>query len=242
MTRMDGENRKTSSNSKRIPGSLIALFSILVFIAILSILEIVLRLLGITNPVRYEPVPSADLFAHDDTLGWVHHPNASSPYATHEYSVQYTINSLGHRLTPSSDLDSDFHLICLGGSLTFGHGLNDEDTFPNRLAELADAKMWNLGVQGYATDQSLLQLQHALRLGAPDLVILSYIPSHIERNACLPKWMNKLSESHRSKPVFHLKNGDLLLAKIPGPSGSEISPQVSDRLASSSNGGGFFLS
>lgn len=241
-THMNTENHRSYSTTRQIPGWLIALFSILAFLAILLVLEIALRLLGITNPIRYEPVPSADLFAHDDTLGWVLRANANSPHATYEYSVRYTIDSLGHRLTPSFVFDSDFHLLCLGGSLTFGHGLNDEDTFPNHLAELADAKVWNLGVQGYATDQSLLQLQRALRVSTPDLVILSYIPSHIERNACLPKWMDKLSDSYRSKPVFKLDNGNLALEKIPGPSGSEISPRISDRLVSDSTGRGFFLS
>ncbi len=195
---------------------LLILFSILALLLFLLLLEGFLRLIGIRNPVRYEPVPTSDIFVHHDTLGWVLKPNAGSRHIGYEYDVFYTIDTLGHRLTPASVKDADLHVICLGGSMTFGHGLNDEETIPNRIAQMLQAKVWNMGIQGYATDQSMMQLRSSIAELQPDVVVLSYLPSHIERNACLPKWMNKLQNSGRSKPNYHLNGKELQLTQVPG--------------------------
>lgn len=193
------------------------MFSVLVVAALLLILECLLGLCGFVNPVRYRQVTSPDLFAHDDTLGWILRPGASGAHITGEYSVSYTIDGRGMRWTPTSKEGVRPRIWCLGGSMTFGHGVDDDESIPNRLAELTGSQVWNLGVQAYGTDQSLIQLSRVLRTALPDIVILSYLPSNLERNACLPKWTGKLALSHRTKPKFLLIDGTLQLDEIPGP-------------------------
>jgi hypothetical protein len=221
---------------------LIVLFSILALLILLLLLEVLLRAFGLQNPVRYEPVPSPDLFAHDDTLGWVLRPGASGHHASYEYSVSYSTDNHGFRYVPASITGNRPIICCLGGSMTFGHGLNDEDTFPNRLAEYSGGDIWNLGVQGYATDQSWIQLKRVMIDLQPDVVILSYLPSHIERNACLPKWVDKLKLSHRTKPCFGLVNGELVLQRIPRSEVDNRHPNPEDWQLHRTPSGGFFLS
>jgi hypothetical protein len=229
------------SNTKRFPRWLLVILSLLAFLLVLFLLEGFLRLVGLRNPVRYEQVVSPDLFAHDDTLGWVLRPNIGGRHISHEFSVWYTINSAGQRIVPNSAPYGHPTVWCLGESMTFGHGLNDEDTFPNRLAVISDARVWNLGVQAYGTDQSLLQMRRLLRKSRPDVVILSYIPSLIERNASLPKWTDKLKSSNRSKPKFRWANQHLELAEIPGSVASKTLKNTQITVTSPNSIAGFFL-
>jgi hypothetical protein len=238
---MEDTTERVPPKAKRFPRWLLIVLSLLAFLLVLLLLEGFLRLVGLKNPVRYEQVVSADLFAHDDTLGWVLRPNTGGRHISHEFSVWYTVNSAGQRIVPNSTPYGHPTVWCLGESMTFGHGLNDEDTFPNRLAILSDTRVWNLGVQAYGTDQSLLQLRRLLRKSHPDVVILSYIPSLIERNASLPKWTDKLKTSNRSKPKFIWKNQHLELAEIPGPAIVKTIKNPQDIVKSSHSIAGFFL-
>ena len=242
---MESKKSKNQNTGKMRISSLrwlLILFSILALLLFLLLLEGFLRLVGIRNPIRYEPVPTSDLFVHHDTLGWVLNPNAASQHVGYEYDVIYTIDSSGNRLTPASVGDADFRIICLGGSMTFGHGLNDEETIPNRVAQMLEAKVWNMGVQGYATDQSLLQLRSSIADLQPDVVVLSYLPSHLERNACMTKWMNKLRSSGRSKPKFHYDGRELQLIQVPDYNDDTLLSKRTDQPADKSPSIGFFLS
>ena len=241
MTNQTDTDIPLPSNTKRFPRWLLVILSLLAFLLVLFLLEGFLRLVGLGNPVRYEQVVSPDLFAHDDTLGWVLRPNIGGRHISHEFSVWYTINSAGQRTVPNSAPYGHPMIWCLGESMTFGHGLNDEDTFPNRLAVISDARVWNLGVQAYGTDQSLLQLRRLLRKSRPDVVILSYIPSLIERNASLPKWTDKLKLSNRNKPKFRWANQHLELTEIPGPAPAKTTKNPQNVAMSSNSIAGFFL-
>jgi hypothetical protein len=237
------ENETTLMARKpvRVRGWMLVLISICVILIILFMLEAVLGLFGVRTAVRYRPVSSPDLFAHDDTLGWVLRPGAEGRLISHEFSVLYTVNRFGMRSTPDSKIADSPQILCLGGSMTFGHGLNDDQTIPNRLADLSGKSVWNLGVQGYATDQSLIQLRRVLRTSRPDIVILSYLPSHIERNASLAKWTSKLEISHRGKPRFRMVDGGLLLAKIPGAEAPDSAHLGIDDEELNDRSAGFFL-
>ncbi len=236
------KNQNTEWMGIRSHRWLIVLFSILALLLFLLLLEGFLRLVGVRNPIRYEPVPTSDLFVHHDTLGWVLNPDAGSRHIGYEYDVFYTIDSSGNRLTPASVRNADLHIICLAGSMTFGHGLNDEETIPNRIAQMLEAKVWNLGVQGYATDQSMLQLRSSIADLQPDVVVFSYLPSHIERNACLPKWMNKLRNTGRNKPKFHYNGRELQLIQVPGCEDDTQLSEMMHQPIDTPRSGGFFLS
>jgi hypothetical protein len=246
MTSSDASQDSASTKRKRFPRWVIVLLSILALVLILLLLEGFFRLVGITNPVRYQQTVSPDLFAHDDTLGWVLRPNVGGRHISQEFSVWYSINNAGQRRVPASAPYGHPTIWCLGESMTFGHGLNDEDTYPNRLAAISDTRVWNLGVQGYGTDQSLLQFRRLLRKSRPDVVILAYQPSLIERNASLPKWTDKLKLTYRGKPKFRWVNNPasstgLELAGIPGPVPRGITQNPKISAVSTNSKVGFFL-
>jgi len=60
----------------------------------------------------------------------------------------------------------------LGDSVTFGSGVRDDGTFCALRAWRYDVV--NLGVEGYGTDQELLQLEHEGLAYHPDVVVLNF--------------------------------------------------------------------
>ena len=106
---------------------------------------------------------------HDDSLGWVYKPNTeigikiSFPrfglshqclYRTDEYACRRTSNG-------TAALDKQFPVISiLGCSFTYGHSLNDEDTYAWLLQnKFSDKRVINYAVAGYSLYQSLLVLE-----------------------------------------------------------------------------------
>lgn len=67
-------------------------------------------------------------------------------------SYDVTILADGTRLVPANQADSDCTIAAIGDSFTFGHSVNDAETFTNRLAEHVRAHWLNTGRQGYAVD------------------------------------------------------------------------------------------
>lgn len=111
-----------------------------------------------------------------------------------------SINGLGFRLTQlpngsrvtSVDFDCDdckkIHLY--GCSVTWGHGLNDEQTEPWKLQEkLKCYKVYNWGVGASGTVQVWLSLQDQIKKGnIPSVVIYNYASFHEERNTFSWSW------------------------------------------------------
>lgn len=77
-----------------------------------------------------------------------------------------------------------------GCSFTQGWGLDDDGTLPWKLQERSpDHDVFNFGVGGYGTLQSLLQYRRALRdKPRPQIAILVYADFHDERNVGASSW------------------------------------------------------
>lgn len=77
------------------------------------------------------------------------------------YSVIYTLNTQGWRVTPHHP-NADEAVVFMGCSFTFGLGLNDEDSYPYKVAEmLGDGyEVFNMGVGGYGTHQVLAMIEN----------------------------------------------------------------------------------
>jgi hypothetical protein len=66
-------------------------------------------------------------------------------------------------------------VVMLGDSITFGPGVDDSETFSDRLDSLPNGpEVVNLGVMGYGTDQELLKLEREGLAFAPDVVVLHF--------------------------------------------------------------------
>ena len=79
--------------------------------------------------------------------------------------VPVSLNHLGFRDTREYDLAKGprtFRIAVLGDSVAFGHGSIEDLTYPRLLETLlrqrhpdVDWQVWNLGVPGYSTEQTL---------------------------------------------------------------------------------------
>ncbi|NPU84366.1 MAG: hypothetical protein HPY65_07740 [Syntrophaceae bacterium] len=102
------------------------------------------------------------------------------------YDAQRTIGSDGLRITPASKSPNAPGIAFFGCSITFGDGVNDNESMPYRFAELTGYKVWNFGFSGYGPHQMLSALEHGIAdrvVGnvAPKVVVYQAIPHHVTR-------------------------------------------------------------
>jgi lysophospholipase L1-like esterase len=105
---------------------------------------------------------------------------------TREFSSYYTTNSLGYRgpeFTPEKPADT-YRILMLGDSITFGWGVEDNQTFSHLLAQQLNQESQGKKIEiinagwydGYAPDNYYVYLKtEGLKLN-PDLVILNLFP------------------------------------------------------------------
>lgn len=121
---------------------------------------------------RFRPVPGGQ--------EWVHYKDSpDGPLRV----VTMNVNGQGFR-GPEVALEKPadtFRIACLGDSHTFGHGVEDDETWPAHLQRLLDVRfperrieVLNCGVNGYDTVQEELWLEAAVLDYAPDLVLLQF--------------------------------------------------------------------
>ena len=93
------------------------------------------------------------------------------------------LNSKGYRdsVPPAQKDPSSFRIVCLGDSWTFGMNVNQDRTYPRRLAALlagrhptAHFEVWNRGVLGYSSYQGLQLLRSNGQRWKPDAVVIAF--------------------------------------------------------------------
>ncbi len=110
-------------------------------------------------------------------LGYEMIPNQ----VAYTFASKVTINSAGLR-GPEIRLDEGFQgrrVLCLGDSITYGVGVDDDTPYPRQLERLlgdvwggAPVEVINAGVQRYATYQEIDQLRRLAGKLSPDIVVL----------------------------------------------------------------------
>jgi hypothetical protein len=100
-------------------------------------------------------------------LGWETIPNKT---VSNEKLI-YSTNSLGMR---SREVDfSKGHILIVGDSVTFGLGVNNEETVSHYLEkEYKRYQVLNLGVPGYGIGQYFLNLKRHINQLNPKLIVL----------------------------------------------------------------------
>tara|TARA_Y100000589_G_scaffold331823_1_gene387287 strand:+ start:8014 stop:9291 length:1278 start_codon:yes stop_codon:yes gene_type:complete len=93
--------------------------------------------------------------------------------------VKFNTDENSLRITPfnSNFSKTKLKIICSGGSTTAGIGINDEDTWPNKLKEKLnengyECEVLNAGVYGYDSFQELQNIKNNLIKLKPDVIIL----------------------------------------------------------------------
>ena len=166
-------------------------------LVILAVLEIALRVLGYSVPVKPERGGGPRLQIADEELGWrlipgSHHIPPSHPGDDY---TDMTINENGNRITkPLGTPTGDNEIYLIGGSFTLGVGLNDNENYVWKLQQqLKNYNIKNLGVGAYGSLQSLITLEKELQKPKkPKLVIYGYIDHHKIRDVAHHSWINML--------------------------------------------------
>jgi hypothetical protein len=142
----------------------------------------------------------ADGFTHSDNLlGYAPAPNtqvtAREFYGNSLiYDVVYTIGANGLRTTPLAKAASKGCVAFFGDSITFGEGVNDEESLPYRVAvkTAGEYAVYNFAFSGYGPHQMLANLQahreQEIVNCTPTHFIYLCIPEHVERVAGLADW------------------------------------------------------
>ncbi len=124
------------------------------------------------------------------------------------YNVNYGFDG-GIRDTPGSKLEGQEFTLFLGGSFTFGEGVNDHETLPSAYAQLSeDVMVRNYGFHGYGPHQSLMTLEEdilqdsSLFTYEEGHVYYLFIPDHIKRMLGRAPWDTR-------GPYLYLEEGIL---------------------------------
>lgn len=150
----------------------------------------------------------------DPEAGWILNPGSLQHRArlidSHgvlQYDVAYTVES-GRRKTSFSP-PAGPEVVAAGCSFTFGHALNDQDTWPWLLQEkLPQYHVVNAGCMGYGTDQALLIAEREVEAhpSRTKAVIFGLGDFQIERNRCTQGWL--VTVYPFSKPMFAVRSGE----------------------------------
>ncbi|MHA4811558.1 hypothetical protein ACX0G9_25910 [Flavitalea flava] len=170
----------------------------------LSIIETAYRNFFKTRQDYYEKVDNAVFFEPHSVLGYqisktgVLSSSKLSYNGNSIYHANYTIIadsninsfSFNHRagyLNPGSPIPK---VIFLGCSLTFGQGVNDHETLPDKLGALQGISTLNLGGVGYGLHHvyELFLDKYAKKNNENKIFIYTMIPDHVLRASGLYDW------------------------------------------------------
>lgn len=173
-----------------------------------------------------EPV---GIFQGDERLGWRHIPGAEGRQReVPDFDVRYHIDEFGNRRTPGAPAPGAPALIFLGGSFTFGHGVEDDETYPALLQQRwPELRIVNAATNGWGTVQALLSLEEQLER-EPEVagVVYAFISVHVVRNHLRKEWLVAVDVMQgRRNPYFVLEGDELRFGGLAGPEqGVEASP------------------
>lgn len=123
------------------------------------------------------------LLVHDKENIYRYRPNSFRVWSDDVGRGTISINGCGLRDDdfPAAKPAGEYRILCLGDSVTMGHGIAHEETFCELLESAlaghsgkgAACRVINAGVQGYATWQELNLLRRLLIL-QPDMVVIGF--------------------------------------------------------------------
>ncbi|RBP52961.1 hypothetical protein [Arenicella xantha] len=177
--------------------SFVGLYAMITFIG----LELSLRFLGFQPHMSRKSLEGPIYHQEDLELGWKFAPGQYDvPVNRWGHSMHASILPEGGRATTSEDRPEGLEkLVFIGGSFTFGSGLNDDQVFTWKLqSRFKNLDIRNLGVGAYGTYQSLIVLEQELKKeDKPKAVIYGYIGAHRFRNVAHPRWLQLVHYNSR---------------------------------------------
>lgn len=154
----------------------------------------------------------------DEQLGWKNLPNEDKLTEVHiprlgcVHTWKASSDETGCRKTSKDSakhIDNYLVVSILGCSLTYGVGLNDENTYAWQLQEKFPQKqVKNYGVAGYSLYQMLLVLERTIETDKPEVVVLGFFYDHELRNT--NSFRNRIYQANRWRnPSCISKRGKL---------------------------------
>jgi len=123
-------------------------------------------------------------------------PGYRGRLVSQEFNTSVFVNDLGFRYSgnfpsdnPSSINNVKDLVFVIGDSYVFGVGVDYENSIPARLEHylneqnISDLSVWNLGVPGYAVQQSIFTLHDFVSIRKPDQVVMCVFTSKLPSGA-----------------------------------------------------------
>jgi hypothetical protein len=155
-------------------------------------------------PSRLRLSPARSAIVHSSRYGW----QLRSGWRFRDEDGRRISTDSARRRVPVRAMEdaATTRVAVLGDSVAFGAGVDDHETFANRLAAREGWTVANFAVPGWGTDQSLLRYQHETRAWRPQVVVLSVCLANDLADNMLP---NYLYDPSWPKPYFTLEGGTL---------------------------------
>ncbi|NIM19688.1 MAG: hypothetical protein GTO51_04835 [Candidatus Latescibacteria bacterium] len=155
---------------------------------------------------------TVDFWVYDEQLGWAHKKEARGDFKHRDFSIRVRINSRGLRDSEYPlDRTEEKRMLVLGDSFGWGYGVEENEIFCEVIeSRHPDWEIINASVSGYGTDQQLLYFRDRGIRYMPDVVLLLFTETD---------FLNNVSDEQywHCKPVFYLKDGNLILQNTPVP-------------------------
>jgi hypothetical protein len=149
-----------------------------------SLVVFLLVLAGLEALARVKPLFPAEWMQsnlYSETYGWRLRPGTRFEWVLKKGDRRVwehktaSINSEGYRgpVVSAWPPDGRMRVVLIGDSITFGHGVGDDETFAAALSRDPRVEAVNLGVPGYGSDQELIRLEHEGLALHPQAVVLN---------------------------------------------------------------------
>lgn len=190
------------------------LLVVLILVILLLIMEVGLRLVGFSpGALLYKndfSCTPTEFWKLDSILGIKYFPGNFTCTAGEEIEFSVRHDSDGYRTCGPQKSSGTPEIILLGGSVCWGHGLEDSCTLGWKLNKGTEYAISNFGIGATGTVQSYLQLKAIIENGKlPDEVILLYGSFHDMRNTSSWQWRKAfygfLSDAESRKEYRDLK-------------------------------------
>src|SRR3989344_4718354 len=156
------------------------------FLLIVSLIIAGIIAEGIIRIVWEEPnygYPNG-LHIPDDTKGYRYQQNFKGYFLGEKYeNIEIKINNQGFRDEEHEYEKNKKRIIVLGDSVTFGAGVNQDDTYVARMQKERrdEIEIINMGVNGYEMDQEYILFLEEGKKYDPDLILLGIVLNDINQ-------------------------------------------------------------
>ncbi len=169
----------------------------------------------------------------DPVIGWVNKPEfVGRQVKSNQFNVAITIDAFGARRGSPAPAAPGSRILVVGDSFTFGHGVNDGETFSAQLEKtLGTVDMMNAGCVGTGHDQQYLLAMDWLRPDSgkpkPDRIVWGFSSADIPRNTvAFRRLVDPQTGLDYGKPRFVIREGKLVLTGVPTPPAAAVEPAL----------------